>query len=119
MKISYVYIMKWIFALLMLVFVACSSEKGDVYMTDSKELDGKVLAVCSGNASYESDFKRMFPNAKIKYFTNYFDTFIAVTKGIADGAFAFIPLKNFAGKLPEFAKSRDGYGCAYCRCVCR
>ena len=89
MKISYVYIMKWIFALLMFVFVACSSEKGDVYMTDSKELDGKVLAVCSGNASYESDFKRMFPNAKIKYFTNYFDTFIAVTKGIADGAFAF------------------------------
>lgn len=31
----------------------------------------------------------MFPNAKIKYFTNYFDTFIAVTKGLADGAFAF------------------------------
>lgn len=58
-------------------------------MTNFKELDGRVLAVSSGNASYENDFKRMFPNAQIKYFTNYFDTFVAVTKNLADGAFTF------------------------------
>lgn len=81
--------MKKICALLLLLLAACSHEKTASYITESAELDGRVLAVCSGNASYESDLKRLFPNARIKYFTNYYDTFVAVTKGLADGAFAF------------------------------
>ncbi len=80
-----------IWGILLLLFSACSKDqdKTTEKITDYRMLDGKHLANCNGNASYDNDLLRLLPNIKISHYTNYFDTFIAVTNGSADAAFVF------------------------------
>ncbi|MBP5247912.1 MAG: transporter substrate-binding domain-containing protein [Fibrobacter sp.] len=67
----------------------CSTENSSKAMTSYKDLDGKQLIISVSNASYEEEIKAVVPNAKIRYITNYYDTFIMVSQGLGDGAFVF------------------------------
>lgn len=83
--------------LAVIFLLAACANSGDAEnrpMTNFKELDGKVLATATSNASYEKDFNRMFPHSPTRYFTNYFDTFIAVLNGEVGGAFTFASLEK-------------------------
>lgn len=85
---------RWLFTTIVVgivsgLFGGCSSEERSTEMTHYKELDGKQLIVSASNASYEKEIKSALPNAEIRYITNFFDTFIMVSRGLGDGAFIF------------------------------
>jgi len=71
---------------------SCGKNQDEATAAKFKTLDDlkdATFALNDNNSAYQPDIRRDLPNVKFDFYTNYFDTFIAVTKGNADTAFTF------------------------------
>lgn len=83
-----------LFLLLSFVLLSCGDASQKQTIKTAKDLDGKIIATCSSNASYEDAFKRLFPHSPIRYYTNYYDVFLGVMNGEVSGAFSILSLEK-------------------------
>lgn len=73
-----------------LIFISCSNKKvGFKNFKSLDDLKNCTFAISDSNSGYEKDIERELPGVSFARYTNYFDTFIAVTEGNADAAFTF------------------------------
>ena len=88
-------------AVLALTLAGCGNSAND-QLTTLEDLQGKKLAMCSGNGSYIHDIEQELPGITVDYYQNYMDTFISVHDGKDDFSFVFL------GVLPGIQQNVDG-----------
>ncbi len=68
------------------------AEDTRTYFTSIEELAGCDFANADSNSGYEADIAADIPGVTFHHYTNYFDTFVEVSRGKVDAAFTFYGL---------------------------
>lgn len=96
--------------MIMIFLSACARSEKQKYST-LEDLNAAVFAISNGNVGYLSQIKEDLPNAKIKTYTGYFDTFMEVENGRCDAAFCFkycfIPVKETYDALEYISSGHE------------